>query len=827
MLPAAVGVWAVALAAAAQFAVPGLPSGSDDETITVTAQFTAPAAGQPSRLFVTAKIADGWHVFSVTQPAGGPVRTNITLAADQAAKLAGKFAPTTPPKKHPEPLFDNTTVEEHEKQVIWYAPLEWSAAPNEATTLNGEVLAQACSANSCLPPRKIKFTAKLGPGVPVDAKTASAEPQDNAKDQGQQSDSGYRQDESHLVLTGVVEPRGVAPGGPAVLKIRAVPVEGWYVYAYATSPDQPGPRPTLLHVASSGGLQVGAVTASVAPEVKQSSDAALPPANIHKGPVEWSVPITVPADAQAGALNVEGSIAYMTCSTDQCDRPTGATFRTQLEVGKPDAGPSKVTFANAKYITAVAALKERPATNGPAANASPTLNLDNIRAVEVVDTASMPLWKAMLFGFGGGFILNFMPCVLPVIGLKLLSFVQQGGQSRGRIVSLNLAYVAGLMCVFMILAVLASFFNLGWGQLFTYAGFTIGLTAVVFVMGLSFLGIWEVPVPGMVGTAKANDLAAQEGLPGAFFKGALTTLLATPCTAPLLAPGLAWAASQPPHLSFALFACAGLGMGSPYLVIGAVPSLARMLPKPGAWMQTFKEVMGFVLLATVVYLLTLLEWPLVVPTVMLLGGLWAGCWWGAKTPLYESAGKLVKAWTQAIVVAGAVGAVAFLWVAEHTAFRFDRDVDNRVAHHLAAAKRSDKVTPQVDPSRLPWEPFSIERLTALAGERRTVMVDFTADWCPTCKWLEKFVLNTPPMQEAVAERGIVTLLADWTHGDDDVTTMMDAFGGGKQIPVLAIFPEGRFDKPIILRGGYTQDKLLKTLADAAPKVDEKARTARR
>ena len=267
---------------------------------------------------------------------------------------------------------------------------------------------------------------------------------------------------------------------------------------------------------------------------------------------------------------------------------------------------------------------------------------------------------AIFFGFLGGLILNIMPCVFPVIGLKILSFVQQSGHDRRKTFMLNVWYSAGLLAVFFILASLAvGPQRLGWGQLFAETWFTITLTAVVFVMALSFMGVWEVPLPTFLGGGKAGKLASQEGPAGAFFKGALTTLLATPCSAPYLAPALVWATAQPAWLTYAVFLSVGLGMASPYLLVGAFPELLRFLPKPGPWMETFKQFMGFVLIGTVVYLLTILEPYNVVPTVGLLFGLWFACWWiGRLSPVVDLGVKL-RTWCQGAAFCCAVWIVMF------------------------------------------------------------------------------------------------------------------------------------------------------------------------
>ena len=198
-------------------------------------------------------------------------------------------------------------------------------------------------------------------------------------------------------------------------------------------------------------------------------------------------------------------------------------------------------------------------------------------------------------------------------------------------------------------------------------------------MGLSFLGVWEVPIPGFVGRGKTVELAEKEGFAGAFSKGILTTILATPCSAPFLAPALTWAVSRPPVETYAVFSAVGLGMASPYLLIGAFPNLIAFLPKPGAWMDTFKQVMGFVLLATVVFLLTFVPWTLIVPTVGFLFGLWGACWWVGRQSPAADATTTARVWLEAIAFTAAIWIVTFVWLANVMRGRFDRSIGEAIA----------------------------------------------------------------------------------------------------------------------------------------------------
>ena len=508
-------------------------------------------------------------------------------------------------------------------------------------------------------------------------------------------------------------------------------------------------------------------------------------------------PIELPASVDPAKLKIAGTFYYGACDANSCVPPQELAFTASLGQG-------------------VVLPRQPPAQTGLPLHAAKTaLDLNALKISEDSKIRETPLGWMILLGFLGGLILNLMPCVLPVIGLKLLSFLEQSGHRWQRALALNIWYSLGLISVFLVLATLAVTLGLGWGQLFGYSGFDIALAAVVFTMGLSFLGVWEIPIPGFVGRGKTLELAEKEGAAGAFVKGILTTLLATPCGAPFLASVLIWAVGQPPVKTYAVFTAAGLGMASPYLVIGAFAPLFAFLPKPGAWMDTLKEIMGFVLLGTVVFLLTFIPWQLVVPTVGFFFGLWGACWWiGRLSPLADAGAKL-RRWLSAAAFAAAIGLVTLGWLANVMQERFDIKVEQAIADRLARTETIKNKEPAKDASRLPWQPFTRKALEEATAAGSTVLVDFTADWCLTCKTLEAAVLNTRPVAEVVKANGVLAMHADWTRTPPEITKMLELLGS-KQVPVLAIFPAGNPNEPVVLRGGYTQATLLEALKKAGP-----------
>jgi thiol:disulfide interchange protein DsbD len=427
---------------------------------------------------------------------------------------------------------------------------------------------------------------------------------------------------------------------------------------------------------------------------------------------------------------------------------------------------------------------------------------DDIAVGDEVRSAAAPplpsLWLALLYGFIGGLILNLMPCVLPVISLKIFGFIRQAGEEPARILRHGLAFTAGIFLWFLGLAALLALLRGGgeqitWAFQFQNPWFILFIAAVVFVFALNLFGVFEVILPGAA-TSRLSEAAGREGYSGSFFQGIFATLLATPCTAPFLGTALGFAFAQPVAVIFAMFGAVALGMALPYLLLSARPAWVRYLPKPGAWMERLKQFMGFPLMATLLWLLFILGGQKgtsgIIWALSLLLCLGLAVWiYGSFCLGGRSRGAVWRAGVIALFVAVAGG-----WYFGSLFARAERPTaDGSVAT-----------------DGIPWVPFSRATVNELLAEGRPVFIDFTADWCLTCKFNERTAINTPAVRQLMAERGIVPVKADWTNANPEITEALAEFNR-VGVPFVLFYPEGDRQPPVIFPELLTEAIVLRKL----------------
>lgn len=447
-------------------------------------------------------------------------------------------------------------------------------------------------------------------------------------------------------------------------------------------------------------------------------------------------------------------------------------------------------------------IADAAASDGAVTLSASSADLDpTTRLLLWLDT--QPTWLKTLFMLGGAFmggmILNIMPCVLPVLALKLFGLVHHSGAS-GRVQRrAGIAYTAGILTSFLalaagIVALQKATGAAGWGVQFQSPYYVAGLCTVVFLFGLSMFGVFEVPAFGSTAAASAT---ARDGVAGDFMYGVFATLLATPCSAPLLAPAVTYAFGMPSAWVPVFFLAIGAGLAFPFLIIAFVPALFRILPRPGAWMETFKQAMGFALIGAAVWvaypLPTLIGGQSFVFFLAFLTVVGAAAWlFGHFAGVAESGGRQAFVGTVALGMT-VVGGYLLL----HLDYDQPEVCDDTLDTDLAFV------------DDIPWQPFS-ESMLAAARNDGPVFIDFTADWCVTCKVNEKVVIDTQPVRKAMADCGIIPLKADWTRRDDVITDWLTRYGRAG-VPFYLFMPEGGGDA-VPLPDLLTSSALLSTFA---------------
>jgi thiol:disulfide interchange protein len=394
---------------------------------------------------------------------------------------------------------------------------------------------------------------------------------------------------------------------------------------------------------------------------------------------------------------------------------------------------------------------------------------------------SLGFEMALLFAFLGGMILNVMPCVLPVVALKLFGFMKMAHEKRHIIFQHGAIYSGGVLLSFWILSgalLLLRFYGegIGWGFQLQEPIFVAILAALLFLLGLSLFGVFEMGTSLLSLGSKVGSSSQRSPLASSFMSGVLATLVATPCTGPLLGPALGFAMTLPALKSLLIFTAMGIGMAFPYLLFSAFPRLIRFLPKPGNWMLIFKQIMGFLMMATVIWLVwvfsaetdhlaTLL---LLLSLLVMAVAAWIFGQWGIPTK--RRATRLIAYFFTALLLTMGTGATVF-------------------------AAKNHKASEIVE-QQGGWEAFSPERVSELRSQGKAVFVDFTAKWCLICQ-ANKVVLHSSEVEKMFKENGVVTLVADWTKRDPIITKELEKLGR-TGVPVYVLYPAEPKLEPYLL-----------------------------
>jgi len=394
---------------------------------------------------------------------------------------------------------------------------------------------------------------------------------------------------------------------------------------------------------------------------------------------------------------------------------------------------------------------------------------------------------ALLGALVGGMILNLMPCVFPILSLKILGIARHGGERRVLARS-GIAYAAGVILSFValagvLLALRAGGEQLGWGFQLQSAGFVAALAVLFFLIGLNLAGMFEVGtfLPSRIASARAKSATADS-----FLTGVLAVAVASPCTAPFMGASIGLAATLPAIQALLLFAVLGVGMALPFLLVSFLPAVARAMPKPGMWMEHFRNAMAFPMFATVVWLLWVVAQVAgpdgVAVLLFLMVALAFAIWLWKVAPARQPWRAILQ-----LVAVAAVGAM--LW---------------QTVNALSAPAPTAATTSTAD-----WKPWSEAQVASLTTAGKPVFVDFTAAWCVTCQFNKRTVLHDPQVAAAFEKCGVQRLEADWTRRDPAITGALARFGRNG-VPVYAVY--GGPGAPVLLNEVLSKGEVLGALA---------------
>ena len=399
---------------------------------------------------------------------------------------------------------------------------------------------------------------------------------------------------------------------------------------------------------------------------------------------------------------------------------------------------------------------------------------------------TISLLTAIIFAFLGGIILNAMPCVFPILSIKILSFIEQSQGSKEKLFHHGLVFSAGVLTTFLAVSALLIFLRasgeaIGWGYQLQSPWVVSLLIYLFVVIGIVFMGNIVLGSSfGNLGTLVQN----QKDLTSSFFTGVLAVVVASPCTAPFMGPALGLALLQPGLKSIVIFLALGIGFSLPYLILSIYPQLLSKLPKPGEWMQTLKQIMAFPMWASALWLAWVLSSQVDMQSVfaVLLGALLIalGLWLMEKT---QNSASILRRLTLIF----SLGLMIFsIWLLPIT---------------------SDNNSPNLKNEE---NAFSVQKLNSLRSEQKMVFLNFTADWCITCKVNEAIALNQDKVKKVLDEKNIIYLKADWTRKDPEIASMLASYGR-TGVPLYLLFPSQ--GDPIILPELLTEDLLLDFLKE--------------
>lgn len=571
----------------------------------------------------------------------------------------------------------------------------------------------------------------------------------------------------------IVSHRTVAPGDSLHLAVEmSVAAEMW-LYGPAPGGKVVKPLPLTARIAA-GGLRVGGVLFSpTSPHRTDFPDGTSDVHQVYETEAHLFVPVTVPSDAVPGRYELALKLSGQVCEADGTCVPVGQDLVSVVEVGAQSAASPEWTGRLGQILS-----QSRTAEQWGAAPA-PTEPIQFAQPPGLGLTVAAGLGLALL----AGLILNIMPCVLPVIPLRLLALLEQAKQARRRFFTLGMAFAAGVFLFFVALAganvalKLVLQYTLKWGEPFRHPEFVIPMVLFLVALAANMFGAFTVTVPGRIASAEGG-----QGHLGAAGMGFLMAVLSTPCSFAILAAAFGWAQAQELWLGTVGILFIGVGMALPHAVLAAFPRIVSRIPRAGRWTELFKQFAGFVLLGIAVWLIGTQMQDRYLAWVMGYGVVLAMClWvWGGWVRYDAPARRRWAVRGAALLVAAASG----WWM-------------------LSPPK----------PLAVAMRPFDAAEIARARSQGKTVLVKFTAGWCAECILIDQLIYDSPEVAEGLAARGVVAFKGDVTKRDMPANEMLEKQLRQPGPPVTAILPPADAP-PLLLIGSFSKADLFQALDKA-------------
>lgn len=541
-----------------------------------------------------------------------------------------------------------------------------------------------------------------------------------------------------------------------------------------TSLTQLGDTMLVLEVEVDAGWHINADT--TADEFLLPSRVEVQPAEIQHGKIKWPMPERIYSEA----LGMENLVL-------------SGKFQVQIPIDLAKWNPNQTIQATLHYQACSHTICLAPS--------KVTASLAQGSKKKVTENSNRSFALLIFFAFLGGLILNLMPCVLPVLSIKALTLAKHAHEGRSRLLALGGSMTAGILTSFWILATAVILtkhagMSAGWGFQFQNPYFVVGMIVLMVLFALNMFGVFEIWLPSSAQTGISRK-ASGKGYAGAFFNGVLMTLLSTPCSAPFLGAAMGFAFTQDSATLFFFFTASALGLAFPYMLLSLFPVTLKWIPKPGDWMIRFKQFLGFLLLATMVWLLSVLNTSIgsqaldaMFMILLLLGvGAWAI---GHFAPPGVPFSRVIISWGALALLSVGLGAWQLIPALKD--------------QHQGVVDCGDGSAKDAE-GHYRWSPTLVENLRK---QGFTVFVDYTADWCLTCKANEKTILSQSRVQERLNAKNVAFVVADFTRPNADISKSLQSFGRSG-VPLYVVYPANLSKDPIVLPEIITPEMVIQAL----------------